>query len=69
MSQHPFASRDLAEKYLAELGFTHDPAIDVWAGPDGHRLGYVVRDGATFSATITSNRTQQIKVVPTAKGA
>jgi hypothetical protein len=68
MSLHPFATRDLAEAYLNGLGFTHDPATDVWAAPDGHRLGYIVRDGATFSVTITSNRTVQLKVVPTTKG-
>jgi hypothetical protein len=45
MSLHPFATRDLAEAYLTGLGFTHDPATDVWAAPDGHRLGYVVQSG------------------------
>jgi hypothetical protein len=68
MSLHPFATRNLAEAYLTDLGFTHDPATDVWVAPDGHRLGYVVQSGGVYSVTITSSRTVQLKVVPTTKG-
>jgi hypothetical protein len=57
MISHVFETRDLAEAYVAALGFTHEPRSDVWNGSDGHQIAYVVRDGAVFSVTITVNRT------------